>query len=283
MSEHIQCFMAAGEGEREKGIRRALAGDGRFALIEIRSDLPVDLQFIGGKQKYEILGEPICDYKVFNVELKICQDFVSSVLSGHLYNQVLSCREYGSPACVVILGDIGSIYAAIEESSEKRFVELPNGKKKIKMLNDDEKKQANATTLARCKSFRKRSMLNGIPVFHRGDDSGFFDREDQFKDILELAHDYLTDGSMMGFRQRPADHEREATALCMAKGIGEKTAKAILADYGSISNLCTASLEDLCEFKQDGRRIGQRKAEAIIKLLHSEIPNRNDPHIKVRA
>jgi len=35
------------------------------------------------------------------------------------------------------------------------------------------------------------------------------------------------------------------------------------------------SLEDLASFKQDGRRIGQKKAEAIINLLHSERPSKN--------
>jgi len=183
-------------------------------------------------------------------------------LSGHLYNQVLSCREYGSPACVVILGDIGSIYAAIEESSEKRFVELPNGKKKIKMLNDDEKKQANATTLARCKSFRKRSMLNGVPVFHKGDDSGFFDGEDQFRDILELAHDYLLDGSMMGFRMRPAIGEREllaASVLFHGDGIGPKVLEPVLEDY----DLCFVPKKDYARQPCDMPGIGPKRSAMI--------------------
>jgi ERCC4-type nuclease len=87
----------------------------------------------------------------------------------------------------------------------------------------------------------------------------------------------------MGYIPRPADNERAATALCMARSVGEKTAFALMADYGSIANLCTASLDDLADFRQDGRRIGQKKAEAIIKLLHSKVLSRNDPHIKERT
>jgi hypothetical protein len=42
---------------------------------------------------------------------------------------------------------------------------------------------------------------------------------------LWLTNDHLLDGSMMGFRMRPADGEREADVLCWAKNVGEKTAR----------------------------------------------------------
>lgn len=75
-------------------------------------------------------------------------------------------------------------------------------------------------------------MLNGVPIFHKGDDSGFFDGDDQYKDILELAHDYLADGDMLGFRQRPAENEREVCAAAMCfKGIGSESMKELLKEY----------------------------------------------------
>ncbi|MDD3954560.1 MAG: hypothetical protein PHY82_11665 [Lentisphaeria bacterium] len=42
----IQVLMAPGEAAREKALRKALGGDGRFAPLVISSDIPVDLQFV---------------------------------------------------------------------------------------------------------------------------------------------------------------------------------------------------------------------------------------------
>ena len=101
--------------------------------------------------------------------------------------------------------------------------------------------QAISSTHLMCKSFRKRSFLNGIPIFYVGDDSGFFDNADEdeegkkigvWKDILELAHDYLLDGDMLGFRQRPADGERDiAAASMLERGMGPDTWRNILKVY----------------------------------------------------
>ena len=60
----------------------------------------------------------------------------------------------------------------------------------------------------------------------------------------------------MQYAPMPIDGERQAASLCMAKGIGEVTASALMAEYGSISNLCTASLEDLSNFRIDNQRYG---------------------------
>lgn len=42
----ISVLMAPGEADREKEMRRAMAGDKRFAGLQVSSELPVDLQFI---------------------------------------------------------------------------------------------------------------------------------------------------------------------------------------------------------------------------------------------
>jgi hypothetical protein len=169
-------------------------------------------------------GEPAIVFhepeKVFNMELKRPEDFVQSVLSGHLMDQTLSIRESGYNGCTVIIGDSGEIAEAIRDSAQGR------GIKKAEIGH------VIATTHSRCKSFRKRSFLNGVPIFHKGDDSGFFDSDDQWKDILELAFDYLTDGDMLGFRQRPAENEREvAAASMMHKGIGSDSMRILLKEY----------------------------------------------------
>lgn len=160
---------------------------------------------------------------VFNIELKTPMDFVQSVLNGHLAEQVLSMLEANQNGCIVILGGLDEIYSAVKESAKLR---------KGKYLRGDEARKAIAETHLRCKSFRKRSFLNGMPVFHKGDDSGFFDSDDQFKDILELAHDYLCDGSLFGFVNRPADDMRELAAAAMLfRGMGAKTLEPVIREY----------------------------------------------------
>jgi hypothetical protein len=166
------------------------------------------------------------------MELKRPIDFVQSVLSGHLYDQTLSIRESGYNGCTVILGDLGDIAEAIKDASKLRAG---------KHLRGDELSHAIATTHSRCKSFRKRSFLNGIPIFYVGDDSGFFDNleEDKdknkigvWKDILDLSYDFLCDGDMLGFRMRPAENDREVAAASMLrKGIGSESMRILLKEY----------------------------------------------------
>lgn len=245
MTTRIQVSMAPGEADRERSMRSILSHDTRFEPLRIDSSIPVDLcfslieehvnplemsssNFIGhhaGKGRYKT-------EKHLNMELKRPIDFVGSVLSGHLMDQTLSIRESGYNGCTVILGDLGDIAKAIKEASKLRAG---------KHLRGDELSHAISSTHLRCKSFRKRSFLNGIPIFYIGDDSGFFDNveEDEeknktgvWKDIFELASDYLTDGDILGFRQRPAENEREAAAASMLfKGIGSDSMKNLLKEY----------------------------------------------------
>lgn len=210
----ISVLMAPGEADREEALRAAMKGDSRFAPLHVGGDHPVDLQF-------RYCGEH--ETRVFNIELKTPQDFVQSVLNGHLAEQTFSMLEHRKDACTVILGGLDEIYAAIKESSKLR---------KGKYLKGDEARKAIAETHLRCKSFRKRSFINGVPIFHKGDDSGFFDGDDQFKDILELAHDYLCDGSLFGFVNRPADDMRELAAAAMLfRGMGAKTLEPVIKEY----------------------------------------------------
>ena len=226
---HIKVCMAPGEGDREQDLRIALSHDPRFDPLQIDSGIPVDLKFCVDIPCVEDYCGSGMVQNALHVELKEPNDFVASVLSGHLLDQVLSIRESGYNGCAVILGGLDDLYQAIDASNEKRLI---NGK--FKFLNQEDRSNANAATLLRLKSFKKRSFLNGVPVFYKGDDSGFFDGPDQWKDILELASDYLTDGDMLGFRQRPANGEREilaASILFHGDGIGPGVLKPVMNEY----------------------------------------------------
>jgi len=212
---------------------------------------------------HDLLGEEYCE-KILHIELKEPQDFVQSVLNGHLYDQTLSIRESGYNGCTVILGTLDEIYAAIDESNEKRIIDQPGGKKKFKFLNQDDRSNANASTWLRLKSFKKRSTLNGVPIFWKGDDSGFFDGEDQWKDILELAVDYLTDGSMFGFAIRPAEGEREITAASfLVPGCGPSVMSTVLKEY----RLALVPKGLYAKQPIEMKGIGEKRAKDIDKLI----------------
>lgn len=228
LGERIHVSMAPGEGDREQDLRIALSHDPRFEPLQIDPNNTVDLLFELRNISWEdtpdgLLTVPRLNRHVLHIELKRPIDFVQSVLKGHLMDQTLSIRESGYNGCTVILGTLDDIYKAIREASKLRAG---------KYLRNDELRQAISSNHLRCKSFRKRSFLNGVPVFWKGDDSGFFDSDDQWKDILELAHDYLLDGDMLGFRQRPAENDREVAAASMLyKGIGSDSMRILLKEY----------------------------------------------------
>ena len=240
--------------ERAKLLIAAIRKDKRFAFGGY-----VELEGIDVLFEY--------DDQLFGVELKIAIDFVASILNGHLYEQVLTARELMLTSIILVLDDLEGIYKATKKAADGRH------------LRGDDLSHAIASNHMRCKSFRKRAFLNGVPTFWKGNDSGFFDTEDQYHDLLELVIDYFTDGQMIGFAKKPADDERQIVCLCTAKGIGEKTGKALIKEYGSPANLCRASLPELAAFQIDGRKIGQSKAESLMRLLHGEIPGKHDIHI----
>lgn len=250
----IHVYMAPGEADREQAMRSVLSYDTRFEPLSIDTAIPVDLYFscyCGGN--CEDCEMPFtCG---MHMELKRPIDFVQSVLNGHLHDQTLSIRESGYNGCAVVLGDLGDIAEAIRDASKLRA---------DKYLRGDELRQAISSSHLRCKSFRKRSFLNGVPIFYKGDDSGFFDSDDQWKDILELAHDYLLDGDMMGFRQRPADGEREVCAASMlTKGIGPETWRNVLAEY----QLQLLPRKDPAKPIEEIAGVGPKRAEAIGKMI----------------
>ena len=246
----IRVFADSNEqtGPRIKPLKAAIAKDSRFSFAGYK-ELPVDLQFQA-------------DGNMLHVELKEPPDFVSSVLSGHLMEQVLSIREMAEPGCIVILGNLEAIYEAVRDSANGRGVKR------------SEVGHVIASTHARCKSFRKRSMLNGVPVFHAGDDSGFFDNKDQWVDLLELAADYLTDGSLMGFRQRPAEGEREllaASIMFHGDGIGPGVLKPVMQEYALRLIPRGEQARSVCDMPG----IGKKRAAVIdkrISMIYGMVP-----------
>ncbi|MCK9571073.1 hypothetical protein M0R72_19145 [Candidatus Pacearchaeota archaeon] len=208
------------------------------------------------------------DLLIVNVEVKEINDLWASKegKKGHLGDQVKNMLAEREPAFIAVLGSLDEVHRACP------WVSSPGGK--AAKRTDDNRLSDQNTERAMDADFE---AVN-IPVWYLSSN-----RELAYQYILSRVKNVLNGGNISQWMPRFPVDSRAYGALCMAVGVGDSTAKALLLEYGSIANLCTASLDDLASFKQDGRRIGPKKAEAIIKLLHSEVPSRNDPHIKERA
>ncbi len=216
----IKIFLDSNErnSSRAKALVAAHFQDNRFGAIEY-AELPADVRFDGPAihHGHDLMGEVYSENPLL-VELKEPADFVSSVFSGHLYDQCLSMREISAPCMVLITGEWSEVMQANRDSCLHRGA-----------------KDQIASNYLRLKSFRKRAYLQGIRIFYPGDDSGFFDGDNVYKDLLEMVADIFTDGSLIGFRPRPADNERQVIALATLCKIGPKTAKSILTEFGGFS------------------------------------------------
>lgn len=252
MKPPIKIFLDSNEiaSRRAKALRSII--DHRFDVIQ-PAELPFDLQFIS-QVSVPCQDRPeVHTFPILNVELKEPADYVSSVFSGHLYQQSLSMRELGAACAILITGEWADVMQASRDSCIKRGA-----------------KDQIASSYLRLKSFRKRALLQGIHVFYQGDDSGFFDSDNVYKDLLELVADLFTDGSLIGFRPRPADNERQVVALCYALKIGPKTAASLLTEFGSFREAIgwmDLSSESCCERLKEIPGIGPKTIEGMRKAM----------------
>lgn len=232
----------------ERGTDRALAmettvaGDDRFTWQGFQ-DLPVDMRFeiITGCPEYveDIL-----------VELKEPADYLQSVMSGHLYNQILALQELGEPAFVAVLGGSTDIGKAITDSVFHRRTSIS-------------KHETVAATVGRLRDFRAKANAINIPVLYDMTPG----------DILSHVYYMLSDNvDMLAHRPKPADGERQVAALCMlVPGVGPKKARALLDHFGSLRGIyervSSAEIIDSVSCLQEVDGIGKVRAKSIVEAL----------------
>lgn len=208
---------------RAAKLEKAIAKDDRFSLPEA-VELDVDLRFMAG-------------WRAVRVELKEPADFVSSVLSGHLYDQVLTLRERGDPCFVVVLGDYAEAILNAACHAGRAHA------------NENVKSYSN-----RCRDFEANSYALGVPIFVWGDSP--------WPRLLSYAHKILAGPDLIAHRPKPADGERQVAALCMlVKGLGPVRARALLAQYGNLANVVNVAGPGEPAISCQG--IGPRTIEAI--------------------
>jgi hypothetical protein len=237
-------------------IRKAIEADDRFCLSNGRLDTPFDIRFdkedICENLHKDINCEP-CDHGpcikcgVLHVEIKDFSeagnsDYLASILSGHLWSQVLAARELGEPFVIAVLGDDNDVGAAIRKAASRKHRMDP---KKLMQYYE------------MVEGFEANCLGCGVQVWRL--------KTDPWKRLLLRARKILEGGDLSGFAPKPADGERKTVGLSIlaGRGVGPKMAANILERY----NLCLILRDGFCGDLEDCEGIGPKRAETIRKNL----------------
>jgi hypothetical protein len=205
---------------RAKIIREAIEKDEHFYFpIGDKACLTSDLRFMS-QRSVPCKDNPACwTFPTLNIELKDFtgegnSDYLSSILSGHLWGQMLAARELQEPVVVVVLGDDNDVGAAIRKAASHATAgHRVDPKKLMEYFRMVEAFEANAIAL-------------GIRVWRL--------KTDPYARMLLRARKILQGGDLSGFAPSPPEDERQKVGLSIlaGKGIGPSKAGAILEHFG---------------------------------------------------
>jgi len=218
-------------------IRKAIETDRHFKEIPPDEPIPFDLEFWAEDNITNAIHVELKDFSDAGNS-----DYLSSILSGHLYEQVLAARELGEPFVIAVLGDDTDVGAAIRKAASRKHRMDP--KKLMQYYEMVEGFEANCIGL-------------GIPVWRL--------KTDPWKRLLLRVRKILEGGDLSGFCPKPADGERQTVGLSIlaGRGVGPKMAANILERY----NLCLILRDGFCGDLEDCEGIGPKRAETIRKNL----------------
>ena len=217
-------------------IRKAADTDDRFCLSDGRFETPFDLRFdledVCEKYYEDVCCEPCSKgpctkFDTMHIEIKDFSDegnsdYLSSVLSGHLWEQCLAARERGEPMIIVVLGDDRKTQEAIRKAAAH---------------------PTKGTGFDMQKFLAYSSMVDGfeancegahIRILHLG--------YNQFPRLLLRVRKILQGGDLSSFIPHPVENERNEVgfSILCGKGIGIKKAKSVLSHY----EICLVPKED---------------------------------------
>ena len=235
---------------RAEAIRKAIASDPHFE--EAPGDTPFDLRF----EQYEECPNlnkgidcepcsrgPCIKNGRLHVEIKDFgsnngSDYLSSILSGHLWEQCLAAREIGGPFIIAVLGDDNDVGAAIRKAASRNHRVDP--KKLMQYFEMVEGFEANCLGL-------------GIQVWRL--------KTDPWGRLLLRVRKILKGGDLSGFCPKPAERERMEVGLSIlaGRGVGPKMARNILEQY----NLRMVPKYAFIGVLEDIQGIGPKRAETI--------------------
>ncbi len=218
-------------------IREAVQKDEHFEEIPPIEPLPFDLEFWAEDNITNAIHVELKDFSEAGNS-----DYLSSILSGHLWEQCLAAREIGEPFIIAVLGDDNDVGAAIRKAASRKHRMDP--KKLMQYYEMVEGFEANCIGV-------------GIPVWRL--------KTNPYGRILLRVRKILEGGDLSGFAPKPSDGERQTVGLSIlaGRGVGPKMAANILERY----NLCLVLKDGFCGDLVDCEGIGPKRAETIRKNL----------------
>ncbi len=218
-------------------IREAVQKDEHFEEIPPIEPLPFDLEFWAEGNITNAIHVELKDFSEAGNS-----DYLSSILSGHLYEQCLAARELGEPFVIAVLGDDTDVGAAIRKAASRKHRMDP---KKLMQYYE------------MVEGFEANCLGCGVQVWRL--------KTDPWKRLLLRVRKILEGGDLSGFVPKPADGERKTVGLSIlaGRGVGPKMAANILERY----NLCLILRDGYCGDLEDCEGIGPKRAEQIRKNL----------------
>jgi ERCC4-type nuclease len=195
-------------------------------------EIPVDIRF----------GD-VDSGRYVSVELKTPADLVSSVLSGHLPQQLLLLYNAKEPGFIVCTGGSKDTAGHVSPIAQGKY----RGKNAI--LAD----------IARIEEFEAAAFALGYPVF-------YWDNRWEERTLKHIRAMFETP-SILKFLHKDKSLSTQAASLCMCPGIGPTTAAELISTYKTIEGLVNTPMETLESTKIKGKRLGV-KAKNLWGMLH---------------
>ena len=164
--------------------------------------------------------------KEFIVERKRYDDFVASYINHHLQDQAIRMNNNYPYYCCIIHGDMNDIYRAANYNPALKRINQYSVEKMHEML----------------------SLIYKLPCFFVKDEKQYFNK------VISLSKRIIkSDNVNLVKTNAKINNHPELSILMVAEGIGEKSARLLLSEFGSPQNVLNASSKDLLQVTGVGK------------------------------
>ncbi len=190
-----------------------------------------ELDIDGAKFGPVLVGDIIAEGKDCVIERKDINDFLGSSCSDHMWKQAKDMRENYKRQVVIIEGHFP------DDASYRNKKLIPQGYKAIAALI-----RQGITVL----NVKNAAMLSTLSMA-----------------ILKEAEPRDPTIPI-----KKVEKDGKHSVIQAIEGVGQQKAKALIEKYGSVAKLSMVPLQELSEFKVNGRKIGEKVAKHIKETLN---------------
>ena len=182
--------------------------------------------------------------KEFIVERKRYDDFVASYINNHLQDQAIRMNDNYRYYCCIIHGDMNDVYRAANYNPALKRIKPSSVNKMYETLE----------------------LLYKLPCFFVKNEAQYFNK------VMSLSNRIIkSDNVNLVKTNAKINNQPELSILMVAGGIGEKTARLLLSEFGSPQNVLNVSRDELLQISG----VGEVTVDEI-KKLKEVFENGND-------